>query len=456
MTDAGAASVEASDDAASLKAGRPRRFAWIVFSGGLEAFNVPIVYVLFAPYFANRVAENSIEGQRLWAFALSLSGLFAALLAPPLALAAEHPGRRRALLALFVLLNAAATVVFWIAAPGAPMGVVFAVLAAYGVAALSNDLLYVFYASMLPEVAPPRILGRTSGVATAIGWALALTATALFLLAFVWPATPPFGLDKAAGEPERLSGPFAAALMIVFCAPLLLLRAPPAPERPKRSFAVWLKEEVGSLLEEKAAAMAVASRLVYWSGVVLVMSFGNIIATSIMGWSSLGTSVFGLTVLVAGAVGAGIGGVLDDRLGTRNALSLMLAGLGVSLCLILTMSPDRLFAVFPVEPRAVGAAELSSLAEQAVLGLGALTGLFLGTAGPMSRSLIARYSPPDRTARYYGLAAVAGNATNVFGPLMVGLVTTWTQSQRAGLLVAPLFLVLGIFLLRMLPKTGYR
>jgi UMF1 family MFS transporter len=166
--------------------------------------------------------------------------------------------------------------------------------------------------------------------------------------------------------------------------------------------------------------------------------------------------VFGLVVLVAGAFGAGFDGVLDDRLGTRNALSLMLAGLGISLVLILSMSPDRLFAVIPVAPRAEGAGELSSVAEWVVLGLGAVTGLFLGTAGPMSRTLVARYSPPDRTARYYGLAALAGNATSVVGPLMVGLVTTWTQSQRAGLLVAPVFLALGIAILMTLPKHGYR
>ncbi len=453
MTDAAAPTPE---DSAAVKAGRPRRVAWIVFAGALEGFNVPIVYVLFAPYFATTVASSSIEGQKLWALALTVSGLFAAMLAPPLALAAEHPGRRRALMALLVLMNAGAALLFWLAEPGAPMGVIFLVLTAYGTAALANDLLYVFYGSMLPEVAPPRILGRTSGLGTAVGWVLAILATGLFLLAFVQPETPMFGLDKTMGEPQRLSGPFAAVLILLFAAPLLLFRAPPAPERPKRSFSRWLKEEVGSLLEERAAAIAVLARLVYWSGVVLVMSFGNIIATSIMGWTAGSTSLFGLTVLVSGAIGAALGGVLDDKLGTRTALSLMLFCLGVSLCLMLSMSPDKLFALIPVEPRAPGAPELSSIAERVLLGLGAVTGLFLGTAGPMSRSLIARYSPPDRTTRYYGLAALAGNATNVLGPLFVLLITTLTENQRAGLLVAPAFLILGIFILRLLPQKGYR
>jgi UMF1 family MFS transporter len=134
----------------------------------------------------------------------------------------------------------------------------------------------------------------------------------------------------------------------------------------------------------------------------------------------------------------------------------MLLGLGVSLSLVLTMSPDRLFGLIPVEPRPEGARDLTSTAEWVVLALGALTGLFLGTAGPMSRSLIARYAPPDRTARYFGLAALAGNATSIVGPLFVALITSATNSQRAGLLVSPILLILGILVLRLLPKVGYR
>jgi UMF1 family MFS transporter len=435
---------------------RRRRRAWIAFAGGLESFNVPVVYVLFAPYFTSQVAGDSVRGQELLAFTLSVSGFFAAVLAPPLALAAEHAGRRRGLMTAMVALNAAAACVLWVAAPASPMSILLVVLVAYGVAAASNDLLYVFYGSMLPEVAPPAILGRTSGVATALGWAISLLATAAFAAAFVWRETPLLGLDAGAGEPTRLSGPFAGALMVALCAPLLLISARSAPVRPKRSFRVWYREEVSSLLAERAAAIAILARLVYWSGVVLVMSFGNVIATGIMGWGAVGSSVFGLLVLVAGAFGAAFGGVLDDRLGTRKALSFMLLGLGLSLGLILTMSPDRLFGLIAVAPPAADAGDLSSLAEWFVLGLGAVTGLFLGTTGPMSRSLIARYSPPDRTARYYGLAALAGNATNVVGPLFVALVTRWTDSQRAGLVVAPVFLLLGILVLMQLPRTGYR
>jgi UMF1 family MFS transporter len=190
--------------------------------------------------------------------------------------------------------------------------------------------------------------------------------------------------------------------------------------------------------------------------VSLVGHFGNIIGTSIMGWSEASSSIFGFTVLLAGVAGAGFGGVIDDRLGTRNALCITLIGLAVSLCLLLTVSPDRAFGFLPLIPRAAGAPQLSSEAEWIVLGLGGVAGLFLGTAGPMRRSLVARYSPPGRTGRYYGLAGLAGNATNFAGPALVLWATTATHNQRYGLLVAPVFLLLGVIALMLLPKHGYR
>jgi UMF1 family MFS transporter len=435
---------------------RRRRRAWTVFAAGLESFNVPIVYVLFAPYLTSRVAASAVEGQKLWALTLAVSGFVAAALAPPMAFLAENPARRRTFMIACVALNAIPACVFWLAAPGSPFAVIMLVLVAYGIAAAANDLLYVLYGSMLPEVAPPSIIGRTSGVATALGWVFSLAATGVFLAMFVLPKTPLFGLDPEAGEPARLSGPFAAVMMVAFCAPLLLVRAPAPATRDTRSLKTWFKEELASLMAERAAAIAVAARLVYWSGVVLVMTFGNVVATAILHWPELGSSVFGLLVLVFGALGAWGGGFLDDRLGTRNALCVTLVGLAISLSLILTIAPDRILGVIPATPRGPDDPLFSSLAEQAALALGALTGFFLGTTGPMSRSLVARYAPPGRTARYYGFAALAGNATNVFGPLFVYLVTTMTGSQRAGLLVAPAFLLLGVAVLLRLPRHGYR
>lgn len=433
-----------------------RRRAWIAFASGLEVFNIPIMYVVFAPYFASRVAETPAQGQALWGYAAGWAGLAAALLAPPLAFAAEHPKRRRLLIALCVLLNAIPAFALWLLAPDSAMATVVLVLCALGVAMAANDLLYVFWGGMLPEVAPPDIMGRTSGMAMAAGWAIGLGLTGAFLALFILPETPALGLDKAAGEPERLTGPIAGILMLVFAAPLLATRPRVRAAPPKRALADWLREETASLMEERAVAIAVGARLLYWSGVVLVMVFGNIYATGQFGWDATGSAAFGLAVLATSIIGAWGGGWLDDRLGSRNALILALVGLAVVLSAILGVEPGRLFGVIAVEARAPGDPMLATTAEQVMIGLGVLAGLFLGAVGPVSRTLLCRLAPEGKVTRYFGFGALAGNLTNVAGPFVVAIVTDMTGDQRLGLLAGPFFLIAGALLLTRVPAARAR
>ncbi len=430
-----------------------RRRAWITFATGLEGFNIPIMYVIFAPYFATTVIGDKAKGQEIWGYVAGWAGLAAMLLAPVLAFAAENPARRRWMLSVAVLVNAVAALFLWNAAPGAESAALLTVLIAAGVAMAANDFCYVFWGGMLPEVAPPAILGRVSGAATAIAWALGLVMTIGFLALFVLPDTPALGLDKAAGEPERLTGPLAGVVLLVFAAPLLLTRAPPTKPKPKTAFLAWIREEFASLLAERAVAWAVAARLVYWSGVVLVMVFGNIYATGLFDWDATGSAAFGLAVLAASVLGAAGGGVLDDRLGSRNALILGLLGLAACLAAILGVEADRLFGVIAVAPPVAEAPPLASTAERVMIGLGVLTGVFLGSVGPISRTLLSRLAPPGRVVRYFGFATLAGNMTNVVGPFAVAYVTSLTGDQRLGLLVGPAFLIVGAAMLLRLPAA---
>ena len=71
-------------------------------------------------------------------------------------------------------------------------------------------------------------------------------------------------------------------------------------------------------------------------------------------------------------------------------------------------------------------------------------------AGPLqaaSRSLLVRLAPQDRITQYFGLFALSGKVTSFVGPLLIGLVTAITASQRAGMAVLVLFFALGLLLL---------
>jgi len=90
----------------------------------------------------------------------------------------------------------------------------------------------------------------------------------------------------------------------------------------------------------------------------------------------------------------------------------------------------------------------ASAAERAYLLLGCLIGAAGGPLQAASRTLLIRLAPRDRIAQYFGLFALTGKITSFIGPLLIGIVTAVTESQKAGMAVLVLFFIAGLALLR--------
>jgi UMF1 family MFS transporter len=101
----------------------------------------------------------------------------------------------------------------------------------------------------------------------------------------------------------------------------------------------------------------------------------------------------------------------------------------------------------PVAPPQPGGALFASSAERAYLVLGCVIGACGAPLQAASRSLLVRMAPKDRVAQYFGLFALTGKVTSFTGPLLIGIVTSITASQKAGMAVLVLFFVAGLVLL---------
>ena len=110
------------------------------------------------------------------------------------------------------------------------------------------------------------------------------------------------------------------------------------------------------------------------------------------------------------------------------------------------------FVHYAVAPPGEGM--FTTLAEQIFLVFGILIGIFGGPAQAASRTMIARLAPVEKIGEFYGLYALSGKATAFMAPLVVALITGITQSQRAGVAIILVFLVLGLLL--MLPVREER
>ena len=85
---------------------------------------------------------------------------------------------------------------------------------------------------------------------------------------------------------------------------------------------------------------------------------------------------------------------------------------------------------------------------------GILIGTFSGPNQSASRSLMARFVPGDKVNEFFGFFAFSGKATAFLGPFFLGYLTQAFGSQRFGVAVVLIFLVIGTFLLHFVDEKA--
>jgi len=201
------------------------------------------------------------------------------------------------------------------------------------------------------------------------------------------------------------------------------------------------------LPKRKSLAAFLLANMVYTDGLVSLFAFGGIYAAGTFKWNTIQIGTFGILLAIAGSLGAWIGGKLDDRLGPKRVISGSMIILLLAVIWILTVDRDHILLI-QVAPPVPGGGLFAAPAEKAYLLLGCLIGMAGGPLQAASRTLLIRMAPKDRIAQYFGLFALTGKVTSFVGPLLIGLITAVTASQKAGMAVLVVFFVAGLMLLR--------
>ena len=216
-------------------------FAWMLFDWANQPFQTLIVTFIFAPYFVAEVIGDPVRGQALWGTAAAIGGAVVALLAPLLGAIADRTGARKRWVLGFSVPYVLGCLGFWLATPG-DGATPRIVLVVYVVAFVGSEFGTVFTNAMLPGLGPRAEIGRISGSGWALGYLGGLVSL-VFVLLFLAPApggtrtllgiAPILGLDLAAGEPARATGPLSALWYVVFALPFFLW-TPDEPAAPRR------------------------------------------------------------------------------------------------------------------------------------------------------------------------------------------------------------------------------
>src|SRR5216684_3416739 len=439
----------------------PRRAAvisWIFFDWAAQPYFTLITTFVFAPYFANFVAPDPASGQALWGFAAAAAGFTIALMSPVLGAIADASGRRKPWIAGFGALLVIGSCLMWIGKPGDP-GIIPPLLLAYAIASVGVEFATVFNNAMMPTLVPPDQIGRLSGTGWAtgyIGGLLSLILVLGFLAASpdtgrtLFGFVPLFGLDPVTHQGDRITGPLTGIWFIIFVLPMFLL-TPDYPARRRVSEALRegltdLRQTLSELPKRKSLAAFLLANMIYTDGLVSLFAFGGIYAAGTFEWSTIQIGSFGIILAIAGTFSAWLGGKLDDRLGPKRVITGSMLILLSSIVAILLVDKDAIFFVKVAPPVPEGAL-FSGAAERAYLVLGCLIGAAGGPLQAASRTLLIRLAPQNRIAQYFGLFALTGKITSFVGPLLIGLITAVTESQKAGMAVLVLFFVAGLALL---------
>lgn len=395
------------------KSTRRERWAWYLYDFGNSAYAAIILLAVFSVYFKNKVVNNAEEGTRLWGLAVLIAMLVVAVISPVLGTLADFSAAKKRFLLFFTGL----TCVFTAALFFAEGGNIALAMTCFIVAEIGYRSAQVFYDALLPEIAAPEEMGRISGIGWAIGsvGGIAALLTVLPLILFV----------KVEGTIiVRLSFVVTALMFAIAAAPIFFWLPERAKPQPLPAGETYLGIAFGRLRQTIRTAAGfkeflkfILAFIVFNDGVMMALDFAAIIGNVLFGVSDEGLIIFIIIVHVTNIAGAYLFGYLVDRTGGKPSLT------GSILLMV--------------------AAVMGLYFNQGQTGffiLGGLAGFAMAGIQSVSRTMVAMFAPPGKSAEFYGFFSVAGRTSSFIGPGVYGWLAAeaaiWYKAQGMAALAA--------------------
>ncbi len=412
-------------------AARSRVLAWALWDCGSTGVSAIVVTFVFSVYLTRTVGDDLPAGTSaasLLGWALFFSGVTVALLAPVIGVWVDSAHRRRrtlaVLTAMVVLLTSSMSLI------RDDASYLVAGLLLLGFTAACNDLASVPYNAMLRQLTTPETSGRVSG----FGWAAGYVGSMVLLLGvyagFIGGDGPTAGLldvPTAGGQNTRAAMLVTAVWMAAFAMPVLIAAPPPADiEPPARSSTgvlgayrkLW-SDLVAEWRRDRNVVYYLLASAVFRDGLAGVFTFGAVLGVNVYGISVADVLLFGVSANVVAAAGAVIGGLLDDRFGSK---AVILSSLAAMIAVGLTLMA------------------LSGAAAFWVCGL--LLCLFIGPTQSSARTLLLRMTAHGKEGVSFGLYTMTGRAVAPLAPFMFATFVAVFGADRAG--IGGLLLVLAV------------
>src|SRR6478735_7580436 len=436
-------------ESGSHATGKGKVLAWAAWDWGSAAFNAVMTTFVFTVYLTSKAFGGEDEASAVLGGALAIAGAAIALLAPVTGQRSDTGGRRKLWLGVNTAAVALLTGLCFFVFPRPEFLLLGVTLIALG--NVFFEFAGVNYNAMLAQISTPANIGKISGFGWASGYLGGIVALLIVLQLFVQPSFDWFGASTADSLNIRLVAVFSALWFLVFALPVLF--AVPELPRSDRGAGLGFLASYGLLVRRIKAIYRTSPHTIYFllasaifrDGLAAVFTFGGVIAAGTFGFELKQVIFFAIFGNVVAAVGALLGGLLDDRVGPKAVIIGSLAGLLVAGSVLLALGNGN-YSILGME--------WSGSTTFWVFGL--FLCLFVGPAQSSSRAYLARLAPHGESGELFGLYATTGRAVSFLAPALFTLCITVAtpfvapgEAQRWGILGIMVVLLAG--LLVMLP-----
>ena len=422
-----------------------KTFSWMLWDWAEQPYPTIMQTFIFPVYLANAVATSAQSADQAIGWATAIAGVILALIAPVLGRRSDVNGRRKFWVVISTLILVAIMITSFFVEPK-PEFLLFG-LVLYAVGSVVQESAFINYYAMLRGVTNESNIGKISGYAWALGYAGGIILLLISLVGFALPDVPWFGIPTDDSLNIRSIFLFSAVWTLVFSIPLLLFVPEIEKQKAvaKESIVSSYKKLWGQLVTLRQQAPEtlkfLISSAVYRDGLAGIFTFGAVLGTLAFGFDQTSIIFYGIAANIVSGTGAAIGGILDDKIGSRTVIIASLVGL------IVAGSCVFIFA---------------SYGQGAYWLFGLLLCLFVGPAQASSRTFVSRFTPVGREGEVFGLYQFTGRAVSFLsGTFWAGSI--WLAIQLGvtgnttvyGIWGLVLILIVGlVLLLRVNPRPA--
>src|SRR6478672_10553011 len=328
-------------ESGSHATGKGQVLAWASWDWGSAAFNAVMTTFVFTVYLTSNAFGGEDSASAVLGGALAVAGFAIALLAPVTGQRSDAGGRRKLWLGVNSAAVAILTALCFFVFPHPEF-----LLLGVSLIALGNvffEFAGVNYNAMLAQVSTPQNIGKVSGFGWGAGYVGGIVALLIVLQLFVQPAFAWFGASTQDSLNIRLVAVFSALWFFVFALPVLF--AVPELPKPQQGAKLGFLASYGLLVRRIKAIYRTSPHTIFFllasaifrDGLAAVFTFGGIIAAGTFGFELKEVIFFAIFGNVVAAVGALLGGFLDDKVGPKAVIIASLAGLLVAGSVLLAL-----------------------------------------------------------------------------------------------------------------------